>query len=57
MLPVFSTSDVLCLAVAEAFDLDLIDDLHAILNRPLEIRQADPQQLDTFLKRFYGETE
>jgi type II secretory ATPase GspE/PulE/Tfp pilus assembly ATPase PilB-like protein len=57
VLPVFDAPDCLCIALPDASKLEVIDELHFILRRSLEVRQAERQQLDTFIQRLYGDDD
>ncbi len=46
----------LAVAMADPLDLNAIDSLTHYLNCELEIRTADPQQLDLLIRRLYQET-
>ncbi len=54
VLPVFSSSTKLRLALADPSDLDTIDSLHHLLRRDLELCVAEAGQLDEFIERLYG---
>ena len=53
VLPVFSASGRLRLALADPSDLDAIDSLHDLLHRDLELCVAEVSQLDEFIGRLY----
>ena len=55
VLPVSETSGTLCLALTDPQDLRLLDELHRTLQRELDVCQADQHQIDTFLRRLYGD--
>jgi len=56
VMPVMDRSGTLCLAVSDPRDLRLIDELHHTLQREFDVRQADAEQIDTLVRRFYGDT-
>jgi hypothetical protein len=41
-------------AFADPIDLDAVDGTHHVLKRELELRVADPQQVDHFIQKLYG---
>jgi hypothetical protein len=53
VLPVFERPDCLAIVLAK-IDLNVIDNLTHALNRSLEVRLADKEQIDIFVRRFYG---
>ena len=56
VLPVFERPGCLAIALADLEDLNAIDSLTHILQKPeLEIRIAEHQQLDEFIHRLYGD--
>jgi hypothetical protein len=52
-IPVFEES-VLCIALDDPSNSVLVEELEFVLQRRLELRQADSEQLDTFIQRLYG---
>jgi len=56
VLPVASFPNRLAIAVAQ-IDLIIIDSLCSTLQRELEIRLADEQQIDIYLHRFYRDDD
>ena len=55
VLPVFDTPDCLCIALDDPSKAEVIDELHFILRRELQVQQADRQQIDAFIHRLYGD--
>ena len=56
-LPVATSSKSLCIAVADASDIDVTDSLSHILRRDFDLRVADRAQLEEFIQRLYGEAK
>jgi hypothetical protein len=54
VLPLRDDSFCLRVAFAEPCDLNMVDGAYAALQRELEIRVADPLQLDEFIEKLYG---
>jgi hypothetical protein len=54
VLPVFSSTDKLRVAVADPSDLDAMDSLGHLLRRDLELCVAEERQLDEFIERLYA---
>jgi hypothetical protein len=54
VLPIASSPDKLRLALADPSDLDVIDSLHHLLHRDLELCVAEESQLNEFIERLYG---
>ena len=58
VLPIFDHPPfVLRVAFADPIDLDAVDGTHFVLKRDLELRVADPQQVDEFIRRLYGSAD
>jgi hypothetical protein len=55
VLPVFDAGATLGIVMTDPSNLDVIDALFFLLGRQLQVQQVDPQQLDTFIQRLYGE--
>ncbi len=55
VLPIFDAGDTLGIVMPYPSKPDIIDALFFLLGRQLQIAQADPQQLDTFIQHLYGE--
>jgi len=55
VMPIYEAPDRLFVALAEVNNLEVIDSLRHALHRDLEFREADRQQLDEFIQRFYGD--
>ena len=56
-LPIFETAGSLGIAIARPVEIDTVDSLSHLLQRELEFRLADGQQLGVFLGRLYGANE
>jgi hypothetical protein len=54
VLPVFKTDCSLGVALADPADLDTIDSLGHLLKCEIEIRVAEPRQLEEYIQRCYG---
>ena len=57
VIPIYQGCGCVCVATADPFNLKAIDELRLTLKCELEIRQADPKQLQLFISKFYGEDE
>jgi type IV pilus assembly protein PilB len=58
VLPIFDDPPfTLHVAFADPIDLDAVDETHFVLKRDLELRIADPQQVDEFIQRLYGSAD
>lgn len=55
VVPVFVAPDSLCIALADASDMEVIDELLVILGRSLDIRVVEPEQLDRYIEKCYGQ--
>ena len=55
VIPVLNASDCLCVATPHPSKLAAIDELRFILDRDLQVLQADEQQIDTFIRQLYPE--
>jgi type IV pilus assembly protein PilB len=53
VLPVFASGERLSVVVAGPPDFDVVDSITHLLQREVEFRPADEQQLDTFIQRLY----
>jgi type II secretory ATPase GspE/PulE/Tfp pilus assembly ATPase PilB-like protein len=57
VMPVSEGRGFLSIASADAYDARVIDDLSFVLNRELEIRLADRQQIAEYIQRYYGSND
>ena len=53
-LPVYEHGDSLVVVLPDPSRLDAIDELHAITGKHLDIKAADPDQIDAFIEMHYG---
>jgi type IV pilus assembly protein PilB len=55
VIPIKSSLSTLLLALSDPSDLNAIDSLRNSLRRDLELCVAEAEQIDEFVRRFYGE--
>ena len=55
VLPVAVSPRCVCLAVADASDVDVLDSLAHVLKRDIEVGVAESSQLTEFIRRLYGD--
>jgi type II secretory ATPase GspE/PulE/Tfp pilus assembly ATPase PilB-like protein len=55
VLPIYETVDTLCIAISYPAALDTMDTVQHHLNRPVEFRYADADQLRMLIERLYPE--
>ncbi len=54
VIPIADAIQGLVIATTYPFNLEVIDELHRIVGRDIEIRSADADQLRVFIKIHYG---
>jgi len=57
VMPVSEGQGFLSIASADAYDPRVIDELTFVLERELEIRLADRQQIAEYIQRYYGRND
>jgi len=55
VLPVAKSEHEIAIVTSAPSDIGAIDDLHVALQREIEVRVADESQIDSFIKRLYGD--
>ena len=55
VLPVAESGRCLAIVTSDPADLPALDGLHSALAREIELRVADESQIDSFIKRLYGD--